>query len=349
MSDAHLDAAPDAQAARPDAESSGGAKPRGLLSVVVPVYLEQEVLPQAYRRLKAALDALAPELDHEIVFVDDGSTDGSSEILRSLAASDSRVRVVRFARNFGHQMAVTAGLDVAAGDAVVVIDADMQDPPEVIERMVAEWRKGYAVVYGRRVRRQGESSFKLLTAKVFYRGLQRLSETELPVDAGDFRLLDRRVVDVLVGMRERGRYMRGMVSWVGFPQNAVEYERQPRAAGKTKYSLRKMVRLALDGVTSFSSRPLMLAAQIGGAATVAGFLLGLWVVVSRLTHPETTSSGWASMIVVVIFMGGVQLMSVGLLGAYLAQVFDEVKGRPLYVVEERLGFDRSSPPPTDAR
>jgi glycosyltransferase involved in cell wall biosynthesis len=327
----------------PHPERAAHDGPLCVLSVVVPVYREEDILPESYRRIKAVLEGLSAGLDHEIIFVDDGSEDGSVGILRGLAASDPRVRVVRLARNFGHQLAITAGMEAADGDAVVVIDADLQDPPEVIPEMVAKWREGYEVVYGCRKRRPGESAFKLSSAKAFYRILQWLSDTELPVDAGDFRLLDRRVVDVLGSMRESGRYIRGMVAWVGFSQLALPYDREARTVGVTKYTLRKMLRFAIDGITSFSARPLSIAAQAGVGVTFVAFLLAVWIVVGHLLRPETTTSGWTSMLVVVLFMGGVQLMSIGLLGAYIARVYDQVKGRPLYVVRERLGFAESGP------
>jgi glycosyltransferase involved in cell wall biosynthesis len=316
---------------------SDGAATVKLLSVVVPVYFEQEVLAESYRRLKAVLVSLGPELDHEIVLVDDGSRDASVSIIRELAAADPRVRAVLLARNFGHQIAITAGIEAAVGDAVVVIDADLQDPPEVITDMVAKWREGYQVVYGRRNRRPGESVFKLATAKAFYRVMHWLSDVDLPVDTGDFRLMDRAVVDVLNSMHERARYVRGMVTWIGFEQTELRYDRGPRLAGETKYTLRKMVRFAIDGVTSFSSRPLTLAAKGGLVVTFLAFALGVFLVVERFLRPETVVSGWTSMLVVVLFLGGVQLVSVGLLGAYTARVFEEVKGRPLYVVAERIG------------
>lgn len=313
-----------------------------LLSVVVPVYCEEECIRETYARLSQVLCALEPGLGHELIFVDDGSTDGTYAALAEIARDDAHVRLIRFSRNFGHQIAMTAGLDHARGDAVVIIDADLQDPPEVIAEFVEKWHEGFKVVYGQRRRRRGDGWFKRATASLFYRGLQRLSDTELPVDSGDFRLLDRQVVDALGELREAGRYMRGMISWVGFSQCAVLYDRDPRFAGTTKYPLRKMLRFATDGVTSFSSRPLILSAQFGFLITAIALLGALWVLIGKLVSPSSTTSGWTSLLLIVFFLGGVQLISIGVLGAYLARVFVEAKRRPLYVVAEVVE-DKSEP------
>jgi len=279
-------------------------------------------------------------LEYELIFVDDGSTDQTFGILTDLQIYDRRVRVLRLSRNFGHQMAVTAGLEQAAGDAVAVIDADLQDPPEVIPEMIELWRRGEHVVYGRRMTREGESKFKLWTAKAFYRLINRLSETEMPLDTGDFRLMDRRVVDVLLAMPERARFLRGMVSWIGFRQVAVPYERQARTAGRSKYPLLKMIQFAIDGIISFSILPLRLAA-LTGLVTIWIALAGIFVaVINRIfgLYDLRLGRGWASLFVAVLFMGGVQLLSLGLMGEYLGRIYTEVKRRPLYAVQERLGF-----------
>lgn len=310
------------------------------LSVVVPVYFEEAVLEAFYERLCAALAPLAPEFQLELVFVNDGSTDRSLEILRSLHARDPRVKVLHFSRNFGHQIAVTAGLDHAGGDVVVVIDADLQDPPEVIPQMLAKWREGYRVVYGVRAERRGESTFKRATAKLFYRLLGRLSDVRLPLDAGDFRLLDRAVVDALRRMPEESRYLRGMVSWVGYRQCGIPYVRDARYAGKTKYTLGKMLRFAFNGITSFSEKPLVLAGWMGVFATLIGFLYLLQVIAGKLLRPETVVSGWASMIGVVIFFGGIQLLFLGVLGQYVGRIYRETKRRPLYILEDSWGTQR---------
>jgi glycosyltransferase involved in cell wall biosynthesis len=309
-----------------------------LVSLVVPVYCEQEVLGEFYRRAKAALVTLEPQFAHEIVFVNDGSTDRSLAILREFADRDPCVRIVDLSRNFGHQKAITAGIDHAAGDAVVVIDADLQDPPEVVCEMVRAWDQGFKVVYGVRRRRPGESAFKLVTASLFYRLIARLAEIRLADDSGDFRLMDRAVVSVLKEMREDSRYMRGLVSWVGFSQHALLYEREARYAGRTKYPTRKMVRFAADAITSFSERPLRLATGVGALITAGALALACWVVVGKLLAPERSVQGWTSVIVTVLFLGGVQLLSIGILGEYVGRVYRETKDRPLYVVAERYGF-----------
>jgi glycosyltransferase involved in cell wall biosynthesis len=316
---------------------------RGFISVVVPVYRSAPILPETHRRLTEALTAL-DDLDYEIVYVNDGSPDTAGEILHDIVARDGRARLISLSRNFGHQAAITAGLDNAGGDAVVVIDDDLQDPPEVIAQMVECWRQGNKVVYGVRAVRRGESVFKRASAKLFYRLLQRLSDRPIPLDAGDFRLLDRSVVDVLRRMREESRYMRGMVSWVGFQQFALTYERDARYAGESNYRLRQSIRLALDGIVSFSTRPLLLSAAFGALVTLAAFLAMVWLIVGKLVNPDSVVAGTTTVIVAVLFMGGIQLVTIGVLGTYLGKVFYETKKRPLYVAAERLGFaDEEAP------
>lgn len=314
-----------------------------LLSVVCPVFNEEDGLEELYTRVTAAVGAIAPTLRHELVFVNDGSTDESLEVLRKLAETDARVRVLDLSRNFGHQAAITAGMDAALGDAVVVIDADLQDPPEVIGVMVGKWLAGDKVVYGVRRQRAGESRFKRVTAKAFYRLLNRLSDMPLPLDTGDFRLLDRQVVDVMCALREENRYIRGLVSWVGFRQSAVEYDRDPRYAGETKYTLRRMLNFATDGITSFSERPLRLSTGLGAITTVLTLLVGLWIVVGKLISPEQSVPGFASLMVVILFLGGVQLLTIGMLGEYVGRIYKESKRRPLYIVAERIGARDDDP------
>jgi dolichol-phosphate mannosyltransferase len=304
-----------------------------LISVVVPVFNEAEGIRQFHTRATAALQALNG-YDYELVYVDDGSKDASFEIMRGFADWDPRVQVVKFSRNFGHQIAITAGLDYARGEAVVFIDADLQDPPEVIADLIAKWREGFDVVYGQRSRRKGETLFKLLTAAAFYRVLRKLANIDIPPDVGDFRLISRRVADQLMKMREKDRFIRGLVSWVGFKQTSVLYQRDERYAGESKYPLRKMLKFAFDGLTSFSTAPLRLASWMGyGAAGLA--FLGLAVTLLQ-AFLGMTVHGWATTMVSVLFMGGVQLISLGILGEYLGRVFNEVKPRPVYIVEERL-------------
>lgn len=321
-----------------------------LVSVVVPVYCEEGLIREVHRRFSSALEPLALlGVRFELLFVNDGSTDGTLSELLEVAALDQRVRVIDLSRNFGHQIAITAGTDAASGDAVVVIDGDLQDPPEVIVEMVHRWADGYGVVYGTRIHREGESRFKLATASVFYRIINWLSDIDLPLDTGDFRLMDRAVVDALVSMREESRYVRGMVSWIGFPQLPLPYERDRRYAGETKYTLGKMARLAVDGLTSFTSRPLALAGQFGGLVTMAAFIFLVYIVAGRLLFPGSVSAGWTSVLGAVLFLGGVQLMSIGLLGSYLGRVFYESKRRPLYIVARTYGSSRGSVGAGDAQ
>ncbi|WP_373974404.1 glycosyltransferase family 2 protein [Chitinibacter sp. SCUT-21] len=307
-----------------------------LLSVVIPCYNEEEVIGETLKRL-GEFRATVTDLDVEFIFVDDGSKDRTRELLTAAQQANPEIRVVGFARNFGHQTAVTAGIDAASGDAVVLIDADLQDPPEVISEMIALWRNGYHVVYGTRVDRPGESAFKLVTARAFYRVLNRLSDVPIPLDTGDFRLMDRKVVDVLKGMPERDRFIRGMVSWVGFKQVALPYRRAERFAGESKYPLRKMVRFATDGIMSFSTKPLRLAVTLGLIASFLALIGIINTLVVRLTTNDWVA-GWAEIMVAILFLGGVQLLCIGILGEYVGRTYNEIKRRPLYVVQDRLGF-----------
>jgi glycosyltransferase involved in cell wall biosynthesis len=300
-------------------------------SIVAPIYNELENIPELYRRVKDVMDSTGETW--ELVLVDDGSTDGSTDAIRSLAKQDPRVRPVIFARNFGHQIAITAGWDYARGDAVVIIDADLQDPPEVILEMAKKWKEGYEVVYAVRAEREGESWFKLWTASLFYRLIYRITDVKIPLDTGDFRLMDRKVVDVLKQMRERHRFPRGMSAWVGFKQIGVEYKRAARAAGETKYPFRKMFRLALNAITSFSYFPLQVATFFGFASAGIAILAIGPVIYLRMTGSQAFF-GQATTLIAVLFLGGVQLISLGILGEYIGRLYDEAKGRPLYIVRE---------------
>jgi dolichol-phosphate mannosyltransferase len=306
------------------------------ISVVVPIYNEEETIPELYRRLSGVFEKLGRA--HEIIFVDDGSTDGSFELLRRLHERDHAVRLIRFSRNFGHQVAVTAGVDHASGDAIVIIDGDLQDPPETIPALIDKWQEGYDVVYAVRSRRQGESKVKAATASVFYRILKRLANIDVPVDSGDFRLISRRVAASLVSLRERNRYIRGLTSWIGYSQAGVTYERAKRYAGQTKYPLRKMIKFALDGVTSFSFVPLQLATVIG-LCVAALCLAYLSYVVYLAVFSDVTVRGWPSTMVAILFLGAVQLIAIGIIGEYLGRIYDEVKQRPLYIIGEIVGFE----------
>ena len=301
---------------------------------------EEAVLFGTHQRLAQVLQAAG--ISFELIYVDDGSTDTTPSILRALQQQDSHVRVIRFSRNFGHQIAITAGLEHAAGSAVVVIDADLQDPPEVIVEFLKKWEEGHEVVYGVRTERDGESAFKLWTAKIFYRLINRLSDTRIPLDTGDFRLLDRKVVDALLSMPERDRYVRGMISWLGFSQCAVPYHRAARTAGVTKFSVWRMLHFATDGVVSFSILPLRLATWTGFLASGVALLGIIAVVLEKYLHVTGLVQGWSSTVIAVLFMGGVQLVCLGIIGEYVGRAYGEVKGRPLYIVQERIGFEGGS-------
>lgn len=305
-----------------------------LLSVVVPVFNESQVIGAFYARATTALSAI-PGFDYEIIFVNDGSRDDSQEQLNELVARDSHVRVIKFSRNFGHQIAISAGIDHALGDCVAVIDADLQDPPEVIRDMTEKWKEGFDVVYGVRKKRKGESRMKLITAALYYRLLKNMVKIDIPVDVGDFRLMSRRATDELKKLREKDRFVRGLVSWIGFKQTGVEYERDSRFAGETKYPYRKMLKFALDGVTSFSTLPLKLATWLGYIASLFAFAYLAYVFGQRAFG--YTVQGWATTMVGMLFLGGVQLICLGIIGEYLGRIFNEIKPRPMYVVEERTG------------
>ncbi len=315
---------------------SDHARPHPTYSFVIPVYNEQETLPE----LRTKVADLMGRLDGpcEAILVDDGSSDRSFEMMVEINREDPRFKIVHFSRNFGHQVAVTAGLDYTGGEAVIIMDADLQDPPEVVLELVAKWKEGYEIVHAVRERREGESWFKLATASAFYRLIGRLSRTRIPQNVGDFRLVDRKAVEAVRSMPESNRFLRGMFAWVGFRQTSVHYVRQKRFAGETKYPLRKMIRLALDGVLSFSNVPLRLAMFLGVLVAGLSFLYGLAAIILKLCGAYTVS-GWTSLVVVVSFLGGVQLMVIGIVGEYLARMYDEVRHRPLYIVAETRGFE----------
>ena len=309
---------------------------RPRFSIVAPAFNEEEVLPEFYRRVREVMDALGEPW--ELILINDGSRDNTLAVMRELHAKDPRVKIVSFSRNFGHQLAITAGLDYASGDAVIIIDADLQDPPEVIPELIAKWREGYDVVYAVRKERKGESWFKEWTAKLFYRLIYRITDVDIPKDTGDFRLMDRKVVEALRTMRERNRFMRGLSVWVGFKQAGVYYVREPRFAGETKYPFRKMLKFALDAITSFSYVPLQLATYTGFAIAGLSLVAVLIAVYLRLTTGRALL-GQATTLVAVLFLGGIQLIFLGIIGEYLGRIYDEVKARPLYIVAETIGFN----------
>lgn len=305
------------------------------LSVVAPVYNEEHVIGEFHKRLIPALDALKGSF--EVIYVDDGSSDRTPEILRRLQKEDSRVKILRLSRNFGHQLAITAGLDHAAGDACVVMDSDGQDPPELIEQLLAAWREGFQVVYAVRLRREKEGLFKKATAAIFYRLMRAITNVDIPLDAGDFRLVDRKVLEVLRQLRETHRFMRGLTSWAGFRQTRVAYVRKPRLGGKTHYPFWKMVRFAADAITSFSPEPLRWVFYCGLACFFVSLSVGAWAFYVKY-FTATAVSGWTSLIMYEALRGAVQLISIGILGEYLGRILDEVKRRPLYVLSEAEGF-----------
>ncbi len=304
-------------------------------SLVAPVYNEEAVLEELLTRLGGVMDEL--DGDSEVILVDDGSSDRTYELMQEAARNDPRIRLVRLSRNFGHQAALTAGVDVSSGDAVVILDADLQDPPEVILELAARWREGYDVVYAVRDIREGDAHWKRVAAAMFYRSFNRISEIKVPLDVGDFRLVDRRVLDVFDRMRESNRYIRGMFSWIGLRQTGVLYRRQGRFAGDSKYPLRKLVRLAWSGVTSFSVAPLRIALNIGFAVSIISFALGIWSLIVKLGG-FYNPPGWTSIVVVTTFIGGIQLIVLGMTGEYIADIHAEVKQRPLYVIDDLANF-----------
>ncbi|WP_035020474.1 glycosyltransferase family 2 protein [Anoxybacillus flavithermus] len=308
-------------------------------SVVIPVYNEALVIRETYKRLKRVMEQT--DGAYELLFVNDGSKDDTLDILKELAVRDDTVKYLDFSRNFGHQIAITAGMDYASGEAIVIIDADLQDPPELILDMIGKWKEGYDVVYAKRTKRKGETFFKKATAYAFYRLLRAATEIDIPLDTGDFRLVDRKVRDELVEMRERSRFVRGLVSWVGFKQTAIEYERDERFAGETKYPLKKMIRFSLDGITSFSYKPLKLASLLG---FLLSFVSVVWMIavlyLKLFTH--STVTGWSSLVMTVLFFNGVVLIMLGVIGEYIGRIYDEVKHRPLYILKESWGIRREN-------
>ena len=308
------------------------------VSVVIPMYYEEEVAEECYKRVKNVLISLK-DYEHEILFVNDGSKDKTLEILESIAEKDKQVKVISFSRNFGHQCAVTAGLQYVTGDAIVVIDADLQDPPELIPDMLTLWKQGNEVIYAKRKTREGESKFKLLTAKMFYRILNGLSDVEIPADTGDFRLVDREVVDVINSMPEHNKFLRGLFSWVGFKQQPFEYERKERFAGKTKYPLKKMLKLASDGIISFSTKPLKIVGGLGIITIFISILLLLYSVISYIFNLNQLTPGWTSIMVAITLFSGVQLLSIWIISEYLARIYDESKKRPQYIISKKINIE----------
>lgn len=317
---------------------------RQLLSLVVPVFNEQEVLPEFHRRLAGVLDALATDIDAEIVYINDGSTDATMRLLVDIHEHDERVMIVDLSRNFGKEIAMSAGLDHTHGDAVVVIDSDLQDPPELIPDMLKAWRAGSDVVLMRRANRANESYLKKVTARAFYRAIGRIGSIAIPADVGDFRLISRRAVAALLRLPERSRFMKGLYAWIGFPTVEIVYDRDGRFAGKSKWNYWRLWNFALEGITSFSVVPLKVASYVGFATALLAFVYGAFVITKTLLFGDVVR-GYPTLIVVVLSLGGLQLMALGIIGEYLARMFIEVKGRPLYLVQNHLPSTRSLTPP----
>jgi dolichol-phosphate mannosyltransferase len=306
-------------------------------SLIIPIYNEEETIPELYRRVSDVMDSLDDSV--ELILINDGSGDRSLNLMRELQERDARVCYISFARNFGHQAAVTAGLNFARGQVIVVLDADLQDPPELIPKMIESWQAGYHVVYAQRTKRKKESWFKRLTAYVFYRLLRRLADVDIPADTGDFCLMDRQVVDLLNSMPERNRYIRGLRAWIGFRQTAVKFERDPRFAGEVKYTFKKSLALAINSLVSFSKIPLRLSTYLGLFSALIALLMALLVLYWRLQQPDSPVTGLATILIAVFFLGSVQLISIGILGEYIGRIYEEVKGRPAYTIAEIAGLE----------
>lgn len=310
------------------------------VSVIVPMYYEEEVAEECYKRLKKVLEELSEKYLYEIIFINDGSKDKTLNILENIAQDNKNVKVISFSRNFGHQCAVTAGLKYITGDAIVIIDADLQDPPELIPEMLKLWEDGNEVIYGKRKSREGESKFKLLTASMFYKTLNALSDVEIPKDTGDFRLVDRKVVEVINSLPEHNKFLRGLFSWVGFKQIPFEYERKERVAGKTKYPLSKMLKLAQDGIFSFSTKPLRIVGTMGIISILISIIILIYSILSYIFNWNDLASGWTSMMVTMTFLGGMILISLWMIGEYVGRIYDETKRRPEYIIEKTININK---------
>ena len=307
------------------------------VSLVVPMYYEEKVVKECYKRLTEVFQKLE-NYEYEIIFINDGSKDKTLELLEEIATNNSKVKILSFARNFGHQAAVTAGLEYVSGDAIVIIDADLQDPPELIPEMLKLWEEGNQVIYGKRKTREGESAFKLLTAKMFYKMLNSLSDVDIPKDTGDFRLVDRQVVNVVNSLPEHNKFLRGLWSWVGFKQVPYEYERKERFAGETKYPLKKMLKLASDGIISFSTKPLKFVGALGLTSIAISVCIMIYALISFAFKLNNLTPGWTSLMVAITFFAGVQLLSIWIMSGYIARIYDESKNRPQYIIEKKINF-----------
>ncbi len=307
-----------------------------LISIVIPIFNEEATISELYKRIDKVLKNL--NFQFELIFIDDSSCDLSLKKLEELREKDRRVKIISFSRNFGHQVAISAGIDYAAGEAAIIMDGDLQDPPELIPEMLEKYQEGYEIVYAKRKTRQ-DTFFKKTTASLFYCLINILSDTKIPQEAGDFRLLDKKALNSLKQLKEKSRFIRGLTSWIGFRQAAIEYERDKRFAGETNYPLNKMIKLAIDSITSFSYKPLKIATYIGFGAATIGFLGGLYALVLKILEPSSTVLGWTTIIIAIFFMGGIQLMILGIIGEYIGRIYTETQNRPLYIVDKELGFE----------
>jgi glycosyltransferase involved in cell wall biosynthesis len=307
-------------------------------SVIVPLYNENLVIKESYRRLKEVMDSVKE--NYEIIFINDGSIDETRDKVEKLCNEDEKIKLINFSRNFGHQAAISAGMELAQGDAIIVIDADLQDPPEVIPKMIEKWKEGYEVVYGKRIKREGDSFFKKITAKIFYRVLKSMTNINIPEDAGDFRLIDRKVCDALNSLPERNRYVRGLVSWVGYKQTFVEISRHKRFAGETKYPLKKMMKLAIDGITSFSYKPLAIVGYFGGLTSLIGLISIIGVIINGLVN-KTPFLNFSLIIAINLLMFGLVFISIGIMGEYIGRIFDESKARPNYIIASTVNYKKT--------
>jgi dolichol-phosphate mannosyltransferase len=308
------------------------------ISLVIPMYYEEKVADECYKRIKNVLNNLE-KYEHEIIFVNDGSKDNTLSILENIAKKDDKVKIISFSRNFGHQCAVTAGIKYVTGDVVCIIDADLQDPPEIIADMLKLWEDGSEVIYGKRKTRKGESAFKLFTAKAFYKTLNSLSDVEIPKDTGDFRLVDKKVIDVINSLPENNKFLRGLFSWVGFKQAPFIYERQERFAGETKYPLKKMLKLASDGIIGFSTKPLKFVGTMGVISIVISFIILIYSVISYVFKLNDLTSGWTSIMITVTFFAGIQLLSLWIMSEYIARIYDDTKQRPQYIIDKKININ----------
>lgn len=307
------------------------------ITLIIPMYFEEKIVNECYNRIKSVLNKIE-KYENEIIFINDGSRDKTLELLEEIARKDEKVKIISFSRNFGHQAAVTAGLKEATGDAIIIMDADMQDPPELIPQMIALWEEGNDVIYGKRKKRKGESAFKILSAKMFYKTLNALSDTEIPKDTGDFRLVDKKIVDVINQMPEHNKFLRGLFSWIGYKQVPFEYERQERIAGKTKYPLKKMMHLASDGIISFSTKPLKILGVIGFISVMISIIILIYALISFAFKLNNLSAGWTSIMVTITFFAGVQLVSLWVISEYIGRIYDETKQRPQYIIDKKINF-----------